>query len=79
MCSLGHRKSGSLRMRRQTPEIVAVDLVGQAEHGHESPAWLFTDDEALAETVMARVPELIATLPEPARDGRGAHGVIMAR
>ncbi|WP_296642664.1 histidinol dehydrogenase [Roseinatronobacter sp.] len=50
------------------PEIVAVDLVGQAEHGHESPAWLFTDDKALAETVMARVPELIATLPEPARD-----------
>lgn len=49
-------------------EIVAVDLVGQAEHGHESPAWLFTDDKALAETVMARVPELIATLPEPARD-----------
>jgi len=53
------------------PEIVAVDLVGQAEHGHESPAWLFTDDEALAETVMARVPELIATLPEPARDAAG--------
>jgi sulfopropanediol 3-dehydrogenase len=22
--------------------IVAIDLVGQAEHGHESPAWLFT-------------------------------------
>ncbi len=50
------------------PEIVAVDLVGQAEHGHESPAWLFTDDKALAKTVMARVPELIAALPEPARD-----------
>lgn len=49
-------------------EIVAVDLVGQAEHGHESPAWLFTDDRALAEAVIARVPELIDTLPEPARD-----------
>ena len=24
------------------PEIVAVDLVGQAEHGYNSPAWLFT-------------------------------------
>ncbi len=54
------------------PEIVAVDLVGQAEHGHESPAWLFTDDKALAETVMARVPELIATLPEPAREAADA-------
>ena len=54
------------------PELVAVDLVGQAEHGHESPAWLFTDDRALAERVMARVPELIATLPEPAREAAGA-------
>ena len=24
------------------PEIVAYDLVGQAEHGYNSPAWLFT-------------------------------------
>jgi sulfopropanediol 3-dehydrogenase len=45
------------------PEIVAVDLVGQAEHGHESPAWLFTTDRALAEAVMARVPALIDALP----------------
>ena len=54
------------------PEIVAVDLVGQAEHGHESPAWLFTSDRALAERVMVRVPELIADLPEPARGAAGA-------
>ena len=53
-------------------EIVANDLVGQAEHGHESPAWLFTSDRALAEAVLARVPELIATLPEPAREAADA-------
>lgn len=46
------------------PEIVAWDLVGQAEHGYNSPVWLVTDDRALAEKVMARVPDLIATLPE---------------
>ena len=46
------------------PEIVAVDLVGQAEHGYNSPVWLVTDDRALAETVLRRVPELIADLPE---------------
>jgi sulfopropanediol 3-dehydrogenase len=46
-------------------EIVAVDLVGQAEHGYNSPVWLVTDNRPLAETVMARVPELIAALPEP--------------
>ena len=46
------------------PEIVATDLVSQAEHGYNSPVWLVTDDRALAEAVMARAPELIAALPE---------------
>ena len=46
------------------PEIVAYDLVGQAEHGYNSPAWLYTTDKSLAEKVMKRVPELIADLPE---------------
>jgi len=45
-------------------EIVAFDLVGQAEHGYNSPAWLFTTSKKLAEEVMKRVPELIADLPE---------------
>jgi sulfopropanediol 3-dehydrogenase len=54
------------------PEIVAVDLVGQCEHGHESPAWLFTTSRALAEAVMARVPALIEALPPTARDAAGA-------
>ena len=45
-------------------EIVAFDLVGQAEHGYNSPAWLFTTTKKLAEDVMKRVPELIANLPE---------------
>ncbi|MEM9221932.1 MAG: histidinol dehydrogenase [Pseudomonadota bacterium] len=46
------------------PEIVAVDLVGQAEHGYNSPVWLVTDDRSLAERVVARVPALIEALPE---------------
>jgi sulfopropanediol 3-dehydrogenase len=54
------------------PEIVASDLVGQAEHGHESPAWLFTDSRKLAEAVMKRVPELIDALPPTAKDAAGA-------
>lgn len=52
--------------------IVATDLVGQAEHGHESPAWLFTSSRSLAEKVMRLMPELIATLPPTARDAAGA-------
>src|SRR6187455_1780699 len=54
------------------PAIVASDLVGQAEHGHESPAWLITTSRALAEDVMQRVPGLIEKLPPTARDAAGA-------
>jgi sulfopropanediol 3-dehydrogenase len=52
--------------------MVASDLVGQAEHGHESPAWLFTTSRALAAEVMRRVPALVEALPETARDAAGS-------
>ena len=52
--------------------MVASDLVGQAEHGHESPAWLFTTSQALADKVMALVPGLIDKLPPTAREAAGA-------
>lgn len=48
-------------------EVVAVDLVSQAEHGSTSPVWLATTDRMLADTVLARVPELIDALPGPNR------------
>lgn len=44
--------------------IVAWDLVGQAEHGYNSPVWLATTDRALAEKVLELVPQMIASLPE---------------
>jgi sulfopropanediol 3-dehydrogenase len=46
------------------PETVAVDLVGQAEHGPTSPAVLVTTHEPLARAVLARAPELAAALPD---------------
>ncbi|SEL96118.1 sulfopropanediol 3-dehydrogenase [Roseovarius azorensis] len=49
------------------PETVAADLVGQAEHGSNSPVWLVTTHRPLADAVLARVPALIAELPEPNR------------
>jgi sulfopropanediol 3-dehydrogenase len=49
------------------PHLVAVDLVGQAEHGSDSPAWLITTSRTLGNDVMGRVPPLIDKLPEPAR------------
>ena len=46
------------------PEIVAFDLVGQAEHGYNSPVWLFTTNEKLANKVIKLMPKLISDLPE---------------
>jgi len=54
------------------PMVVAVDLVGQAEHGYNSPVWLVTDDRDLAHEVMRLVPLLIADLPEVNRDNATA-------
>ena len=51
--------------------IVASDVVGQVEHGHESPAWLFTTSKALGERVMQIVPQLIDELPPIAKDAAG--------
>lgn len=54
------------------PGLVATDLVGQAEHGSDSPAWLVTTSKSLAQDVLERVPALIEKLPEPARTAAGA-------
>jgi sulfopropanediol 3-dehydrogenase len=54
------------------PAIVASDLVGQAEHGHESPAWLITTSRRVADEVMRLVPEYIAKLPPSAREAASA-------
>lgn len=54
------------------PEIVASDLVGQAEHGPDSPAWLVSTSRPLAEQVIERVPHYIARLDEPNRSAADA-------
>ncbi len=63
------------------PHVVATDLVGQAEHGPDSPVWLVTTSTALAEEVAARVPALAAALPGDARTSAEAawhtHGEII--
>ncbi len=54
------------------PEIVAADLAGQAEHGPDSPVWLFTTSRALGAKVMEIMPRVIEALPEPARSSATA-------
>jgi sulfopropanediol 3-dehydrogenase len=44
-------------------ELCATDLLGQAEHGPNSPAILLTNSERLARETMAEVERLLAILP----------------
>jgi sulfopropanediol 3-dehydrogenase len=44
-------------------EICATDLLGQAEHGYNSPAVLITNSRRLAEATMAEIERLLAILP----------------
>jgi sulfopropanediol 3-dehydrogenase len=54
------------------PAIIAADLIGQAEHGPDSPVWLITDSRPIGEAVMRLAPGVIAALPEPARSAATA-------
>ena len=44
-------------------ELCATDLLGQAEHGYNSPAVLITNSRRLAEVTMAEVDRLLKILP----------------
>jgi sulfopropanediol 3-dehydrogenase len=61
------------------PELVAADLLGQAEHGPTSPAVLVTTSRELAAAVLERIPELVASWPTGAVAGEAwrAHGEVL--
>ena len=44
-------------------ELCATDLLGQAEHGYNSPAVLLTNSEALARQTMEEIDRLLKVLP----------------
>ena len=44
-------------------ELCATDLLGQAEHGYNSPACLITNSRKLAEGTLAEIDRLLAILP----------------
>jgi sulfopropanediol 3-dehydrogenase len=68
----GPTESAILADASTDPEIAAADLVGQAEHGHNSPVWLIALDEAVARQIAERVAQRIAELPDPNRDAAAA-------
>jgi len=45
------------------PMTIAVDLVSQAEHGTNSPVWLFTTSESLGRAVADLMPKVAADMP----------------
>ncbi|MEL7082504.1 MAG: histidinol dehydrogenase, partial [Pseudomonadota bacterium] len=44
-------------------ELCATDLLGQAEHGYNSPAVLVTNSEELAQDTMAEIERILTILP----------------
>lgn len=44
-------------------EICATDLLGQAEHGYDSPAVLLTNSEKLAKDTLAEIDRILKILP----------------
>lgn len=60
-------------------ELCATDLLGQAEHGPDSPAVLLTTSESLARDTMRHVERLLAVLPtaEIARRAWQTHGQVI--
>ncbi len=54
------------------PVTVATDLIGQAEHGPDSPVWLVTTSHELAEAVNALAVEHADDLPDAARASAAA-------
>ena len=44
-------------------ELVATDLLGQAEHGYNSPACLITNSHKLAQATLAEIDRLLTILP----------------
>lgn len=49
--------------RTADPSLIATDLLGQAEHGPSSPAWLITTSEEIGRRVLAEVERQLETLP----------------
>ncbi|MGH1539658.1 MAG: histidinol dehydrogenase [Arenicella sp.] len=61
------------------PMTIAVDLVSQAEHGYDSPVWLFTTSERIGEKVAELVPKVAADMPnhEVVQSAWEVHGEII--
>jgi sulfopropanediol 3-dehydrogenase len=61
------------------PELVAIDLLGQAEHGPNSPCWLATTSRELGRAVLEHIERWLAVWPtaEIAGTAWADHGAVV--
>ncbi len=59
----GPTESAIIADKTADPLTIAIDLVSQAEHGYDSPVWLFTDCRELAEKVLHLMDKVIDDMP----------------
>ena len=82
----GPSESITLADASADPELIARDLLIEAEHGPDSSSLLVTDNRPLAEAVLALLPDKIAALPEWRQafcrtvfeDAKGTGGIVLA-
>ncbi|PWQ97603.1 histidinol dehydrogenase [Leucothrix arctica] len=75
----GPTESAIIADETADPMTIAVDLVSQAEHGTNSPVWLFTTSRELGEQVLKIMPHVIADMPnaDVCEAAWRDHGVII--
>ncbi|MEH6648692.1 MAG: histidinol dehydrogenase [Motiliproteus sp.] len=75
----GPTESAIIADETADPMTIAVDLVSQAEHGPNSPVWLFTDSREIGEKVLEIMPHVIADMPnaDVCEAAWRDHGVIV--
>jgi histidinol dehydrogenase len=82
----GPSESITLADSSADPELLARDLLIEAEHGPDSSALLVTESRAIVEAVMELLPAKIAALPEPRQSfvravlesPQGTGGIVLA-
>lgn len=75
----GPTESAIIADETADPMTIAVDLVSQAEHGTNSPVWLFTTSREIGEKVLDIMPHVIADMPnaDVCEAAWRDHGVIV--
>ncbi|GGK72103.1 histidinol dehydrogenase [Amphritea balenae] len=75
----GPTESAIIADHSADPMTIAVDLVSQAEHGYDSPVWLFTTSREIGEKVAELMPLVAADMPnqEVVQSAWDDHGEII--